>query len=103
MPRYLITVTEEDAQRLEKWLGPAFGVFIMPITPDGEDLLADLREPDGHVPDYHRAEADQRLEKVRPAAIAGLDAVTDDELAAVDERLKESGPLYHAGGPEEES
>lgn len=31
--------------------------------------------------------------------VAGLDAVTDDEVAGALDRLKHGGPIYHAGGP----
>ena len=31
--------------------------------------------------------------------VAGLDAVTAEECAAITERLATGGPVYHAGGP----
>ena len=31
--------------------------------------------------------------------VAGLDAVTAEECAAITERLAAGGPIYHAGGP----
>jgi hypothetical protein len=94
--RYLINVTEADADRLESWLGSK--VQIVPFLPE-EDLLADLRVGDGHVPDYNLAEADRRLERVRPVDITGLDAVSEEEVASIKQRLRSGGPLYHAGGP----
>lgn len=97
MPRYVITVTDEDAARLEKWLGGR--IIIMPAYDPGLDLLAGLRTAEGFVPDGKRAVADEILEKVRPAGLTGVDAVTDEELTFLDDRLKAGGPLYHAGGP----
>lgn len=38
-----------------------------------EDLLADLRAADGHVPDYNRAEADRRLSAARFLATGDAD------------------------------
>jgi hypothetical protein len=102
-PRYLITVTADSAQRLEKWLGGM--LLITPAGPDGAlagqgwDPLADLRNEDGYVPDDNRAEADRRLARIEPVQVAGLDAVFDIELANVDARLRAAGPRYHAGGP----
>jgi hypothetical protein len=65
--RYLITVRDEDAGKLEMRLGGA--LYVAWTRPAGNVL------------------------------IAGLDAVSDDELTEIDERLRTSGPLYHAGGP----
>lgn len=31
--------------------------------------------------------------------VAGLDAVTDEEIEPIQARLRSGGPLYHAGGP----
>ena len=68
MPRYLLTVSDADAARLERWLG--FRLIITPGTGVSE-----------------------------PVDVAGLDAVTDGELAEVYARLRAGGPLYHATGP----
>jgi hypothetical protein len=97
MPRYVITVTDKDAARLEKWLGGR--VIIMPAYDPGLDLLASLRTAEGLVPDDKRAVADEILEKVRPAGLAGIDAVSDAELRSVDARLRTGFAIYHAGGP----
>jgi hypothetical protein len=67
MAKYLLTVPDQLAWRLERWLGCA-----LQIAPPG---MAD------GVP------------------VAGLDAVTEDEIAAVTARLAAGGPQYHAGGP----
>ena len=98
MPRYLISVTEANAAKLESWLGSK--VQIVPFLGDPpEDFLTDLRVEDGHIPDYHRAEADRRIARFSPVDIAGLDAVTDDELAPILARLRTGGPIYHVKGP----
>ena len=99
MARYLILVTDENAARLESWLGSK--VQLVPFRGDEPvDLLADLRAgEDGHIPDYERAEADRRLARIKPVDIAGLDAVTDEDVAPALERLRTGGPIYHAGGP----
>jgi hypothetical protein len=68
VPRYLLTVSDADAARLERWLG--FRLIITPGTGVSE-----------------------------PVDVAGLDAVTDGELAEVYARLRAGGPLYHATGP----
>jgi hypothetical protein len=72
IPRYLIKVTGQGAQLLESWLrGP---VCIVPRHgPPGKPGVVD---------------------------IAGLDAVTDDEIGPALARLRTGGPIYHAGGPE---
>jgi hypothetical protein len=67
--RYLITVTDANAARLESLLG---GGLLITSMPGG---------PNMGVP------------------IAGLDAVTSDETRPVHDRLRTRGPLYHAGGP----
>jgi hypothetical protein len=97
MPQYLLTVSDKDARLLESWLGSQ--VILAPAHGDGADPLADLRVSDGHVPDYHRAEAGKRLAALGPVPVAGLDAITVIESALARERLSRSGPLYHAGGP----
>ena len=68
MARYLLTVTDDDAARLERWLG--FRAVITPASGGSE-----------------------------PVAVAGLDAITDEEYEFIARRLRSSGPLYHAGGP----
>lgn len=73
MPRYLISVPENLAAVLESWLGGpvVIGPEITPVDHPGWNIR-----------------------------ISSLDAVLEDgELAAVDERLRTSGPRYHAGGP----
>jgi hypothetical protein len=67
-PGYLLIVTDQNAARLESWLGG--GLEIRPLSPGAPGV-----------------------------PVAGLDAVTDDELTAVDLRLRTGGPRYHAGGP----
>lgn len=64
MPRYLLTVTDENARVLEGWLG-----YSLRIGPNGA--------PDG-------------------ITVAGLDAVTDEEVSAIVSRLASGSPLYHA-------
>jgi hypothetical protein len=76
MPRYLISMTGDNARMLESWLGGR--IKIVPAT---GRLPLEGGEPDGG------------------ATIAGLDAVFDSELALVKERLRSSGPSYHFGGP----
>jgi hypothetical protein len=103
--RYLLKITDESAQRLEKWL--AGRILIVPARPEGHDPLADLRlhdipgapELEGVIPDGNRAEAERRLARIEPVVIAGLDAITDEEYEVIERRLRSSGPLYHAGGP----
>lgn len=97
MARYMLTVADRDSGLLESWLGG--GLIIAPAQGDGADPLADLRAPDGHVPDDRRGEADRRLAALGPVAIAGLDAVTDEETMPIRARLARSAPLYHSGGP----
>ena len=101
--RYLLKVTDTGAARLEKWLGGR--MQLVPFL-DTDDPLADLRYGDdapeelrGSVPDYNRAEADRRLARIKPVEVTGLDAITDDEYEVIGQRLRTSGPLYHAGGP----
>ena len=65
MARYLLTVTDSDAARLERWAGgrkviaPASGIGAEPVT------------------------------------VAGLDAITGEEYEFIARRLRTSGPLYH--------
>jgi len=106
--RYLVTLTDEGAARLEKWLGSKVQLISFTGT---TDPLADLRyteaycrlhdapELAGAVPDYHRAEADRRLARLAPVDVQGLDAITDEEYEFIARRLRTGGPLYHAGGP----
>lgn len=79
--RYLLTVTDETAARLERWLGGK--LLISPATPDG--LMGDVLAP--------------FMGDVGPAEVAGLDAITDAEYKPIGRRLRTSGPLYHQGGP----
>jgi hypothetical protein len=72
MPRYLISLTQANAVKLEAQLGTRGE--IVPST----GALSDKR--DG-------------------AIISGLDAITEEEYAPIRERLATGGPLYHAGGP----
>lgn len=106
--RYLLTITDESAARLEKWLGGA--IQLEPMRNQRiYDPLADLRVPPddprnsgvgpGYLPDNNRAEAERRLAALAPVTIAGLDAITDEEYEFIARRLRTSGPLYHAGGP----
>jgi hypothetical protein len=68
---YLLTVADEDAARLESWFGGA-----LRIAPASSIL---------HLTDV---------------TVAGLDAITDEETAAIRARLASgSPPIYHAGGP----
>jgi hypothetical protein len=67
--RYLLTVTDADAARLERWLG--FRTVILPAAVGAH----------------------------QPVTIAGLDAITDEEVEFIARRLRTSGPIYHAGGP----
>ena len=66
MPRYMITLTPESAEWVERRLG-------------GRLLIG---SPGGFT-----------------TSVAGLDAITDEEAAPIQARLRSSGPLYHAGGP----
>lgn len=72
MPRYLISMTQANAARLEAQLGGR--IEIVPST----GALSDKR--DG-------------------AIISGLDAITDGEYEPVRARLASGVLLYHAGGP----
>lgn len=96
--RYVITLTPEAAAKLEKWLGGPLA-----ISPDVgygmPDILADLRNENGTVADYNRAEADRRLEAREPVRISGLDGITDSEYERIQERLRRGVTIYHAGGP----
>lgn len=71
MPRYLISLTDANAARLEALLGGRIKI---------EPSYGPLADEPGIV-------------------ISGLDAVFGYELQAVDERLRTSGPRYHHGGP----
>lgn len=74
MPRYLITMTEANAARLEALLGGRIAI----------------------VPSYGPlADAEARGE----VTISGLDAVFPGEMDDVEQRLRTSGPRYHHGGP----
>lgn len=68
MPRYLLTVTEKGAQQLERWVAGA-----LQVMPGAGGYSTGV-------------------------PVAGLDAVTEDETAAIRARLATGGPLYHASG-----
>lgn len=73
MPRYLISVPENMAPLLESWFGGALviGPEIPPVDHPGGSIR-----------------------------ISSADAVLEDgELDRADDRLRHSGPRYHAGGP----
>lgn len=79
--RYLLTITDEDAARLERWLGGA--LIIGPVMPPG--LTGQILRP--------------FMGDVEPVTVTGLDAITDAEYKSIARRLRTSGPPYHAGGP----
>jgi len=72
MPRYLLTVTDDDARLLEGLLGGRLQIIPATGPPGAPGTVS----------------------------IAGLDAVTDDEAYGIRARLRDEGPLYHAGGPQ---
>lgn len=74
MPRYLISLTDAGAEKLEAMLG---GRIEIVRSPGG---LRDAEERDC-------------------AIIAGLDAVTEEEAAPIRGRVASRGPLYHVKGP----
>ena len=70
--RYLITLTDRNAELMERWFG--HGVHITP----SEWLASGV---------------------VVAVPVAGLDAITDEEYEHIAQRLRTSGPRYHHGGP----
>jgi hypothetical protein len=68
--RYLLTITDEDAARLEKWLGGALIIGPAHLQREGAACF-----------------------------VAGLDAITEVEAELIARRLSAFGPVYHAGGP----
>jgi hypothetical protein len=77
--RYLLTITDEDAVRLERWLGGQ--LVISPVLPGG--LTGEILKP--------------FTGDVEPVTVAGLNAITDKEYKVIARRLRTGGPLYHAG------
>jgi hypothetical protein len=68
--RYLLTVTDEEARHLEKWLGS-----VLIIGP-------------------------AHLQTMGTACfVLGLNAITEQEAEPIVERLRASGIVFHAGGP----
>jgi hypothetical protein len=80
--RYLLTLTDEAAALLERWLGGA--LWVTPATAPRADPV-----PGGVL----------LSPAPRHVTVAGLDAITDAEYEVIGKRLRASGPLYHAGGP----
>lgn len=73
MPRYLISLTQENARRLETMLGGRIEIVLSESPLDGV--------------------TGER------AVVSGLDAITDEEYGPIGRRLRPGSPLYHAGGP----
>ncbi len=76
MPRYLISLTQENARRLEAMIGGR--IEIVPSEGPLDGVTGER------------------------AVVSGLDAITDEEYGPIGRRLSSGGPLYHAdrpGGP----
>jgi hypothetical protein len=73
MPRYLISLTQENARRLEAMLGGR--IEIVPSQGPLDGVTGER------------------------AVVSGLDAITDEEYGPIGRRLSAGCPLYHAGGP----
>jgi hypothetical protein len=67
--RYLLTITDEDAVRLERWLGSVLIIGPAQLQREGAACF-----------------------------VTGLYPVTDEEYEVIGRRLSSSGPLYHAAG-----